>query len=67
MAQDMAELMTALGHDRFPDGHDRGGKVAHRLARDYRDRVAAMSVLDICPTLNVKTPMDFAGLFHWFF
>ena len=71
MAQDMAELMTALGHDRFfLTGHDRGGRVAHRLARDYRDRVAAMSVLDICPTLDMyeNTDMDFAtAYFHWFF
>ena len=54
----------------FLTGHDRGGRVAHRLARDYRDRVAAMSVLDICPTLDMyeNTDMDFAtAYFHWFF
>ncbi len=71
MAQDMAELMSALGHDRFfVAGHDRGGRVAHRLARDYADRVAAMCVLDICPTLDMyeQTDMDFAtAYFHWFF
>ena len=71
MAQDMAEIMTVLGHDKFMvAGHDRGGRVAHRLARDHRDRVQALSVLDICPTLDMyeSTDMDFAtAYFHWFF
>lgn len=71
MAQDMAELMTALGHDQFLlAGHDRGGRVSHRLARDHRDRVKAMCVLDIAPTLDMYegTTMDFAtAYFHWFF
>ncbi len=51
-------------------GHDRGGRVAHRLARDYRKKVIAMSVLDICPTLDMyeKTEKNFAkAYFHWFF
>jgi haloacetate dehalogenase len=71
MAADMAEVMTALGHDRFSVvGHDRGGRVAHRLARDHRARVARLSVLDICPTLDMyeRTDMDFAtGYYHWYF
>jgi haloacetate dehalogenase len=71
MAGDMAQLMEALGHDKFfIAGHDRGGRVAHRLARDYRQRVIAMSVLDICPTLDMyeSTDMEFArSYFHWYF
>ena len=71
MALDMVEMMEALGWSRFfVAGHDRGGRVAHRMARDHRDRVAAMSVLDICPTLDMyeDTDMDFAiAYFHWFF
>ena len=71
MAQDMVEMMAALGHERFfVAGHDRGGRVAHRMARDHRDKIAALSVLDICPTLDMyeDTDMDFAtAYFHWFF
>lgn len=71
MADDMVRLMDDLGFDSFfIAGHDRGGRVAHRLARDRRDRVRAMAVLDICPTLDMyeATDMDFASAyFHWFF
>lgn len=71
MASDMADVMTALGHERFMVvGHDRGGRVAHRLARDHRDRVLRMAVLDICPTLDMYegTDMAFArAYYHWFF
>ena len=42
MALDMAEVMAALGHERFfVCGHDRGGRVAHRLALDHAERVRA--------------------------
>jgi haloacetate dehalogenase len=71
MARDMAEVMTALGHERFAVvGHDRGGRVAHRLARDHRDRGTRRAVLDICPTLDMyeRTDMAFArAYYHWFF
>lgn len=71
MALDMAEVMTALGYERFAVvGHDRGGRVAHRLARDHRDRVSKLAVLDICPTLDMyeRTDMSFAqAYYHWFF
>ena len=71
MAADMVQLMTLLGYENFfIAGHDRGGRVAHRLARDYRKKVIAMSILDICPTLDMyeTTNMDFASsYFHWFF
>ena len=71
MAKDMVQMMDKLGFKKFfIAGHDRGGRVAHRLARDYRKKVIAMSVLDICPTLDMyeKTEKNFAkAYFHWFF
>ena len=71
MAQDLALLMTAMGHDRFHlVGHDRGGRVAHRLVLDHANRVRSLSVLDIAPTTTMyaQTDMAFArGYYHWFF
>jgi haloacetate dehalogenase len=71
MANDMVELMRALGHERFHVvGHDRGGRVAHRIARDHASRVRTLTVLDISPTLKMyrSTNMQFAkAYFHWFF
>ena len=71
MALDMAEVMTALGHDRFfLAGHDRGGRVAHRLALDHADRVMKLAVLDIAPTreMYAGTTDAFARAYwHWFF
>ena len=70
MARDMVELMEALGHTRFRIGsHDRGARVAHRLALDFPDRVEKLAVLDIVPTIEhfERTDMDFAlGYYHWF-
>jgi haloacetate dehalogenase len=71
MARDMVELMRSLGHDRyFLCGHDRGGRVAHRLAVDHPAAVAKLMVLDISPTATMyeRTNMQFATLYyHWFF
>ena len=71
MAADVAALMRSLGHERFAVvGHDRGARVAHRLALDHRDRVARLALLDIVPTLDVyeRTDMRLATLYyHWFF
>jgi haloacetate dehalogenase len=71
MAQDMVELMRALGHESFHlVGHDRGGRVGHRLARDHGKRVKTLTVLDISPTLKMyrSTTMQFAkAYYHWFF
>jgi len=71
MAQDMVEAMDALGHERFHVvGHDRGGRVGHRLARDHGTRVRTLTVLDISPTLKMyrNTTMQFAkAYYHWFF
>jgi len=70
-AQDMVELMAALGHQRFRVvGHDRGGRVAHRLALDHPDRVERLAVLDIVPTRTIFRAADQAiatAYFHWFF
>lgn len=70
MAQDMVELMASLGFERFHlVGHDRGGRVAHRLAADHPDRVHTVAVLDISPTLKMfeRTDMAFArAYYHWF-
>jgi haloacetate dehalogenase len=71
MARDLVELMRSLGHDRyFLCGHDRGGRVSHRLAVDHPEAVAKLMVLDISPTLTMyeRTNMQFATLYyHWFF
>ena len=71
MARDMAEVMAGLGFPGFHAvGHDRGGRVAHRLARDYPRRVRSLTVLDISPTLKMydSTSMQFAkAYYHWFF
>ena len=51
MAADQAALMQKLGHKTYSVvGHDRGARVAHRMARDYPDAVASVSFLDIVPT-----------------
>jgi haloacetate dehalogenase len=70
MAADMAALMHRLGHTRyFVCGHDRGGRVAHRLALDHADAVQKLCVIDIAPTLDMynATDMRFASAYyHWF-
>ncbi len=70
-AQDMAEVMSALGFERFMlAGHDRGGRVAHRLSLDYPDRVQKVSFLDIVPTRTIFHATNQAiatGYYHWFF
>lgn len=71
MARDCARLMTLLGHERFfVAGHDRGGRVAARLAVDAAERVERAMLLDIAPTLDMyaNTTGDFAAAYwHWFF
>ena len=75
MAHDMALVMDALGIDSFYlCGHDRGARVAHRLALDYAARVKKLCVIDIAPTLDMYNGatltapyMDFArAYYHWF-
>ncbi|MEJ8571063.1 alpha/beta hydrolase [Microbaculum marinum] len=71
MAGDFVEVMAALGHDRFHvAGHDRGGRVAYRLALDHPDRVQKIAVLDIVPTYAMWQgfDIDFAmKVYHWIF
>ncbi len=71
MAADMVELMQELGHARFTlAGHDRGGRVAHRLCVDHPDAVERVAVLDISPTRVMfgETDQAFAtAYYHWFF
>ena len=71
MARDILALMTRLGHERFfLAGHDRGGRVAYRLALDAPERVAAVAVLDIIPTIENWEAMDYRrayGAYHWQF
>ena len=71
MAADMVLLMAKLGHTTFQvAGHDRGGRVTHRMALDHPQAVTKAAVLDIAPTATMYalTDMDFAkGYYHWFF
>lgn len=70
LAVDQIETMQQLGFDRFAiAGHDRGGRVAYRLALDAPDRVSRVAILDIIPTIDsfdmlsrVSVPM-----FQWYF
>ena len=59
MAGDMAAVMARLGFDRFAvAGHDRGGRVAYRLALDHPDRVTRLAVLDIVAGLDAWDRAD---------
>ena len=59
MARDMVQVMTRLGFDRFSvAGHDRGGRVAYRLALDHPDRVDRLALFDIIPTLDAFDRAD---------
>jgi haloacetate dehalogenase len=71
MAQDQVAVMRELGFERwFVAGHDRGGRVAHRMALDHSDKVARVAFLDIVPTLHMLSniPLKWAvDSYHWFF
>lgn len=71
MASDMIAVMDHFDYQQFYlAGHDRGARVAHRLALDYPDRVLKACVMDIVPTLHMYRTTDhhFAtGYYHWFF
>lgn len=70
MALDQVEVMRTLGFERFAViGHDRGGRVGHRMALDHADRVTKLAVLDIVPTYYLYThvTLEFVqAYFHWF-
>lgn len=70
MAEDQVALMKSLGHEAFSViGHDRGGRVCHRMALDHTDRVSRLAVLDIAPTLTMydRTDQAFATRYFWWF
>lgn len=71
MAADQVALMQALGHARFHVvGHDRGGRVAHRMALDWPGRVLSLAVLDLVPThaLYSQTNKQIASTYwQWYF
>lgn len=71
MADDMIEVMAALGYREFSlAGHDRGGRVAYRLALDHPDAVRRLALLDIVSTKAVYEQVTMAlasGYFHWYF
>ena len=71
MAEDQLEVMRSLGFASFHvAGHDRGGRVAHRMALDHPDAVAKVAFLDIVPThhmmSNIKRQWA-VDSYHWFF
>ncbi len=70
MAADIVGVLDALGISQaFVCGHDRGARVAHRLALDHSRRVIKLMLIDIAPTLDMyaRTDMAFArAYYHWF-
>ncbi|MHA6324144.1 alpha/beta fold hydrolase [Roseivivax sp. CAU 1753] len=71
MGADMLGLMHGLGFSRFHlAGHDRGGRVAHRMALDAPEHLASLTVMDIVPTehlLSTLTHQVARAYYHWFF
>lgn len=71
LAEDLVAAMAALGHATFAvAGHDRGGRVAYRMALDHPVVVTALAVLDVVPTGEVWRRADAAlalGYWHWAF
>jgi haloacetate dehalogenase len=70
MARDQVEAMQALGFTRFSvAGHDRGARVAHRMALDHPDAVERIALFDIAPTATMyaRTNMEFARRYFWWF
>jgi haloacetate dehalogenase len=71
MAGDQLEVMKALGfREFFVCGHDRGARVAHRMALDHPERVRKVAFLDIVPTHHALTHIrkEWAvDAYHWFF
>jgi len=71
LALDQVETMAALGFERFAiAGHDRGARVAHRLARDHGERIERLALLDIVPTLYRFETIDqkaATSSWHWLF
>lgn len=70
-AQDQLEVMDRLGFKQFAVvGHDRGGRVAHRMALDHAEQVTKLAVLDIVPTYKLYHSVNkelATAYYHWFF
>jgi len=70
MALDQVEVMKSFGFDKFAVvGHDRGGRVGHRMALDHADKITRLAVFDIIPTYYLYTHVDIRFIqayFHWF-
>lgn len=71
MAKDMVEVLLQLGYNSFfVAGHDRGARVAHRMALDFPEKVLKAALLDIVPTYEMFKQIDqtvATGYYHWFF
>ena len=71
MASDQIELMRHFGFEKFAVvGHDRGGRVGHRMALDLPDRITKLAVLDIVPTYDLLHRVNnevATAFYHWFF
>ncbi|MFB2599233.1 alpha/beta fold hydrolase [Herbiconiux sp. P17] len=71
LANDLVQLMAALGFDRFAvAGHDRGGRVAYRMALDHPDVITAVGAFDVVPTGEVWARADAQlalAYWHWAF
>jgi haloacetate dehalogenase len=71
LAREQVAVMRALGFERFAVvGHDRGGRVAHRMALDHAERVSRLALLDIVPTRTVYDIVDrehATEVWRWFF
>lgn len=71
MGADQLALMQRLGFERFHlVGHDRGARVAHRMALDAAERVESLTLMDIVPThlllSDLRCPVA-KSYYHWFF
>jgi haloacetate dehalogenase len=71
MAQDQVEVMQSLGFSDFAVvGHDRGARVAHRMALDHAEKITKLALLDIIPTRTAFASVDkemATAAFNWFF
>ncbi len=71
MGQDQIIVMEQLGYTEFHiAGHDRGGRVCHRMMLDYPERIKSCTMLDIVPTVDLYACTDQAiatKYWHWFF
>ncbi|WP_208985103.1 alpha/beta hydrolase [Maledivibacter halophilus] len=71
MAKDQGIVMEKLGYEKFHiAGHDRGGRVCHRMMIDYPDKIKSCTLLDIIPTIDVYNRTDqmiATKYWHWFF